>query len=114
MMLVSMQDNNQTANAGADAVFLLCYTDTEWLAFISVARRITSIFSAEVFGVNYSSLYTGSLFSDFYEARAQENDQYYYVQLGSESKYCIALYKYNGMYIFVLTSLDLLDEIMGG
>ena len=114
MLAVTLEENAKTADAGADAVFLFCYKDSDWLSFIATAKRITSLFSMEMFGVNYAGLYVGMLTADFYETSAKEDDSFYYVQLGADSNYCAALYYYNGTYAFVLTTLDELDRIMNG
>lgn len=114
ILAVTLEENKKTADAGADAILLLCYKDSDILSFISTAKRITSMFSVEVFDINYSGLYIGELIADYYEYGAKENDQYYYIQLGGDSKYCAALYYYNGTYIFALTTLDRISKIMEG
>ena len=115
MLAVTLEKTKSTADAGADAILLICYKDSDLISFISTAKRITSLFSMELFGVNYSGLYIGVLISDFYESCAKDNDQYYYIQLGADSNYCVALYYYvNGTYIFALTTLDRISKIMEG
>ena len=114
MLAITLEKNKKNADAGADGILLICYKDSELLPFFSVAKRITSMFSTEIFGVNYSGLYIGDLISAFYESGAMENDQYYYIQLGSDSKYYAAMYYVGGMYFFVLTALDCMSIIMEG
>lgn len=114
MLAITLEKTKSTADAGADAVLLICYKDSDLISFISTAKRITSLFSMELFGVNYSGLYIGVLISDFYESCAKDNDQIYYIQLGADSNYCAALYYVNGAYIFALTTLDRISKIMEG
>ena len=113
MLAVTFEKKQRTAAAGADAVILLCHQDADWLPFIATANRVASLFSTELFGVNYSGLYVGLLASSFYENRAEENDQYIYYQLGADSEYCCILYKYGTTYAFILTSMDQITAIMG-
>lgn len=114
MLAITREKNAKTADAGLDAVFLFCYNDKDWMPFVATAKRIAYSFSPQVFGINYSDLYVGKLITEYYETMAKENDMYYYIQLGSDSEYCIALFSSDGIYAFVLAKISDIVNILNG